>query len=95
MAHSPVSLALLLLSTATSATRLSTTLPPPALRSDAGPGRAGVDAALECGVRALALDYATFLQPQADNQLVFDALRLGPDCNASFAAAGFAARRRR
>ena len=58
-------------------------LPAPALRSDAGPGRAGVDRALECGLRALALDFAQFLQPQADNALVYDALRLGADCNAS------------
>lgn len=65
------------------ASALRTTLPPPALRADVGPGRAGVDAALECGVRALALDFARFLQPEADSALVFDALRLGADCNAS------------
>ena len=42
-----------------------------------------MDAALECGLRALALDYARFLQPQADVSLVFDALRLGVDCGAT------------
>ena len=66
-------------------------LPAPALRTDAGPGRAGVDAALECGLRALALDYARFLQPSADDSLVFDALRLGADCNASFRSTRVAA----
>jgi len=67
---------------ATSAETSTFSLPAPALRTDVGPGRAGVDAALECGVRALALDYARFLQPQADASLVFDALRLGADCGA-------------
>ena len=58
-------------------------LPAPASRFDIGPGRRGVDAALDCGLRALALDWAQFLQPSADATLVFDALRLGADCNAT------------
>ena len=45
-------------------------------RSDA------VDAALDCGVRALALRFGAYLAPHAAG-LVFDALRLGPECNAS------------
>ena len=77
-----------LLLAATAAALTTTSRPPPALRGDIGPGRAGVDAALECGIRALALDYARFLQPQADNSLVFDALRLRADCNATYQGEG-------
>ena len=58
-------------------------LPAPARRFDIGPGRHGVDAALDCGLRALALDWAQFLQPSADATLVYDALRLGADCTAT------------
>ena len=70
-----------ILSSLTSSTVAS--FPAPALRSDIGPGRSGVDHDLECGLRSLSYDFATFLQPQGDNALVFDALRLGADCNMS------------
>jgi len=42
----------------------------------------GVDAALDCGVRSLARDFAAFLFPAdpAAVALVFDALRLGAEC---------------
>jgi len=44
-------------------------------------GPQGVDPVLDCGVRALAFEYAQYLQPLHDVGVVFDALRLGAECN--------------
>jgi NhaP-type Na+/H+ or K+/H+ antiporter len=59
-----------------------------ALGAGVGPA-AGVDAVLDCGVRALGLAFGQYLLPgdAVAASLLFDALRLGVDCNATAIAA--------